>query len=59
MHPVTSIHESVKPSVLAALFAGVVLFVFAIRKKHHPQVPAFVNSDIRYDIEEYIGDDEL
>ena len=55
MHSVTS----VKPSIIAAIVAGFVVVVLALRKKSAQSLPAFADSDIRYDIDEYIAEEEL
>ena len=54
-----SVTPSVARSVVAAIAAGVVLLVIAMRKKSIPLLPILMDSNIRYDIDEYIGDDEL
>ena len=59
MYSITSGESSVKPSVVAALVAGAVLLLLTIRKKTAPMLPMLTDSNIRYDIDEYISDDEL
>jgi hypothetical protein len=48
-----------KPSVIAAFVASVIALAFAMRKRE--SVPAFALTDAnkRYDIDEYIGDEQL
>ena len=55
----TSGGATVKPSVIAAIVAGFVLLALAMRKKSTPLLPILTDSNIRYDIDEYIADDEL
>jgi len=59
MYSMNSTEASVRPSVVAAIVAGAVLLLIAIRKKAAPISPILTDSNIRYDIDEYISDDEL
>lgn len=48
-----------KPSVVAAIIAGLVLAAMAFRKHRSHVVPILADPNKRYDIDEYIGDERL
>ncbi len=58
MYSVTT-ENFMKPSLFSTLIAGVILFAISIHKKKNQPVPVLADTDKRYDIEEFITDEEL
>ena len=48
-----------KPSLIAAFVASVIALAFAMRKRVSVPRLALTDANKRYDIDEYIGDEEL
>lgn len=55
----TSESSFMRPSVLVAFLTGLVVAALALRKRKANAVPILADLNKRYDIDEYIGDEQL